>query len=203
MTRLRIFFAAAALTVGVLLGCAPPATDHDQVVAAAVPVQASGNGYTWEAYAPGPWVLRPWPGMPGGLAYSFGLAAARAGELTGVATSWGPAIATNVEPVHGEIALRPVVSCGDALAAACTFRRHGAAEPSYFSTSAVIGVTYYGLTRSDLWTVITKHEMGHVWGLGHYNSYYAGVPQIMNSVTNPYVADYQAGDRAGLWATTH
>ncbi len=48
---------------------------------------------------------------------------------------------------------------------------------------------------------IFEHELGHVFGLAHYTSSYAGQLQLMYPTTASGAAGYRPGDRNGLWAS--
>ena len=48
---------------------------------------------------------------------------------------------------------------------------------------------------------IFQHELGHVFGLAHYNSFYAGQLQLMYPTTASGAAGFRPGDRNGLWAS--
>ena len=48
---------------------------------------------------------------------------------------------------------------------------------------------------------IFQHELGHVFGLAHFTSSYAGQLQLMYPTTASGAAGYRPGDRNGLWAS--
>jgi hypothetical protein len=54
--------------------------------------------------------------------------------------------------------------------------------------------------RSAAWqrAAIVRHEFGHAMGLGHMNTAYRGLVQIMSSYTHHGVSMYRPGDIAGL-----
>lgn len=174
-----------ALLCMLLVACAPYTTQGTLS-------SQAGPGWMGGDYGPAlaGYTLYSWDGAPGAVVQGATFAAARISEITGRPVRYG-GVASRT-PQAGEIIMQPG-ACANPQAAACTYTMHSPVG----ITRATIVWAEVGIT-SILTTCIALHELGHVYGLEHYDAVYEGHTQMMHSSLVLGVCDYQAGDVQGL-----
>lgn len=176
-----------------------------------------GRPVRWNPCAPIRWTANL-TGAPAGSLDMLKAAVSRVARFTG--TRWVYVGPSRTVPTSAALAQRPAASYPPVLigwtdAARSDLLRGqprnvlGMTKTKWFGVQLPNG-SKVGATRSAVialdrtdrlplrgttsWETVVRHELGHAMGLGHV----ANNRQLMATVLPPGIADFQAGDRAGL-----
>lgn len=128
------------------------------------------------------------------------LAVAQIVSVTGLTVSVAPGLIAERAPVDGEILVQvdPTHTCGGATWVGCAVSNKdygGPREDVIYQLSANLYFNTGALLVDTRHTVF--HEMGHGFGLTHYNSTFEGQTQVMHASSHAKTS-YQSGDINGL-----
>jgi hypothetical protein len=123
---------------------------------------------------------------------------------TGIPVTVAPGVVADRAPVDGEILVgvstTNVAMCADALWRGCTQSNVGYGGPNagvLYQLSADVEIRPHALTDLYGRRHVVFHELGHAFGLTHYNAVFEGRLQVMTQ-RGEEPTSYRSGDRNGF-----